>query len=235
MFIAMFVDAEIDATRQSLSLENAGHDVAKLTHWAALQRHLELGPCDALVLSHAAWRACARGRVQQWRDRHPVGVVVLQDGDDPDDRIAALESGADACLNASIAPRELLATLASVVRRLGPRPPPLSQRAAQAGAQHDAWQLLSRNWVLVSPDGKRVQLTATECALLSLLLSQAGKPVSRRDIVTALGHDYRHYDERRLEALVSRLRRKLGRNTAMTPIRVAHGFGYAFTDSALVS
>jgi DNA-binding response OmpR family regulator len=235
MFIAMLESSHIDTAALTPLLESAGHHVARLAHAPALARHLELGPCDVLVLSQSAWMAQRRLYPMHMGDLHRIRILAVMDNDSNDAQVAALESGVDACLACPLDTRVLLATVASLHRRLqdvrapgrGPTPSPASQR--------DAWQLLSHNWVLVTPHGKRVQLTATECALLSLLLAHAGKPVSRREIVTALGHDYRHYDERRLEALVSRLRRKLSEDCSTAPIRVAHGFGYAFTASGLVS
>jgi DNA-binding response OmpR family regulator len=235
MFIAILETVGAPTSGLSRSLESAGHRVTRLAHTTALARHLELGPCDMLVLGQSAWRPLTGAAVLRSGEAHRIGVVVLMEQDGAESRIAALEGGADVCLASPVDPRILLATLNSLNRRIQDTREPHTGQSPSANAQRDAWRLLSRNWVLVAPDGKRIQLTATECALLSLLLSHAGKPVSRREIVTALGHDYRHYDERRLEALVSRLRRKLDHDTAMKPIRVAHGFGYAFTASGLVS
>ncbi len=80
---------------------------------------------------------------------------------------------------------------------------------------------------LYAPDGAVTALTAAEGTVLDRLAQAAPDPVSRRELTESLGHDFRYYDERRLEATVSRLRRKLKladapRNT----IKAARGRGY---------
>ena len=57
---------------------------------------------------------------------------------------------------------------------------------------------------------------------------------TRRSLIEALGHDYLAYDEQRLEAMISRLRKKiapLGDN----PIKAAHGRGYVFTQTLKIN
>jgi DNA-binding response OmpR family regulator len=239
LFIAL-LEREPALRAQLLApLQSAGHHVVDMPYAAALTRHLAVNPCDIVVVSSHEADADHPATIAHLRAHRRLGIVVLVGTDRPEGRIAALAQGADVCVarpDDRHDPRELLAALDSLARRMR------DLQDLAAPGQHlctvkgsDAWQLFSREWLLLSPDGLRVQLTAAECSLVSLLLAHPGKPVSRRDIVTALGHDYRHYDERRLEALVSRLRRKLGKSPQRTPLRVAHGFGYAFTATGIVS
>jgi len=237
MFIAIL---ELDPSARAqlaIALQRAGHHVTDMPYAAALTRHLAAHPCDIVVVGSCEVHGEVEATIARLRARRRLGIVTLIDAMDHEARIAALESGADTCVTRPYDVREITACVESLARRIRDNhdrriTEPEPQDSAKPS---DAWLLVSRKWLLLSPDGEQVQLTATECSLLSLLLAHAGKPVSRRDIVTALGYDYRHYDERRLEALVSRLRRKLGRHPESTPIRVAHGFGYAFTASGLVS
>ncbi|TAM48839.1 MAG: response regulator transcription factor [Paraburkholderia sp.] len=237
MYIAILEPDPASRAQLATTLQRAGHHVSNLPYAAALTRHLATHPCDIAVVSCCEPHTESEATIARLRARRRLGIVVLVDTQQHEARIAALESGADACVTRPYDARELTAAVESLSRRLrdAQERQPVEPDAHDAAKPSDAWLLVSRKWLLLSPDGEQVQLTATECSLLSLLLAQAGKPVSRREIVTALGHDYRHYDERRLEALVSRLRRKLGRHPDGTPIRVAHGFGYAFTASGLVS
>lgn len=236
MFIAI-LERDPAARAQLLApLQKMGHHVTDVPYAAELNRHIAAHPCDIVVVGSYEPHSDTLGTIARLHARRRLGIVVLANAEQPEARIAALGSGADVCITRPCDPREIAAIVESLGRRIRDAhdhhtPEPCIDRAKPS----DAWLLMSRKWLLLSPDGKQVQLTATECSLLSLLLAHAGKPVSRREIVTALGYDYRHYDERRLEALVSRLRRKLGRHPEGTPIRVAHGFGYAFTASGLVS
>lgn len=237
MFVAVLERDAAERAQLAAPLRKAGHHVTELAHASALTRHLAAHRCDIVVVSSHDPHEPSDATIARLRARRLIGIVALVDGQQHEARIAALESGADACVTRPYDSRELTASVESLARRIRDAQDHhrLDDEADDSAKPSDAWLLVSRKWLLLSPDGEQVQLTATECSLLSLLLAHAGKPVSRREIVTALGHDYRHYDERRLEALVSRLRRKLGRHPEEVPIRVAHGFGYAFTASGLVS
>ncbi|MGF7137644.1 DNA-binding response OmpR family regulator [Paraburkholderia sp. EB58] len=236
MFIAILERDAAPRAQLLILLQKIGHHVTDMPYAGELSRHIAAHPCDIVIVGSSEPHSDIHGIIAGLRSRRRLGIIALVSAEQPEARIAALESGADVCITRPYDPREIAATVESLARRIHDvhdhdTPAPGIHTAKPS----DAWLLLSRKWLLQSPDGKQVQLTATECSLLSLLLAHAGKPVSRREIVTALGYDYRHYDERRLEALVSRLRRKLGRQPEGTPIRVAHGFGYAFTASGLVS
>ncbi|WP_435106640.1 winged helix-turn-helix domain-containing protein [Arhodomonas sp. AD133] len=80
---------------------------------------------------------------------------------------------------------------------------------------------------LYAPNGDATALTAAEGIVLDRLARAAPDPVSRRELTESLGHDVRYYDERRLEATVSRLRRKLKSPDAPpNSIKAARGRGY---------
>lgn len=236
MFIAILEQDPAARAQLLAALQKAGHHVTEVPYAPTLTRHIAAHSCDIVLVSSYEPHADTQATIARLRAHRRLGIVVLVDLEQREARIAVLESGADVCITRPYDPREIAATVESLARRIrdsqdqhAPKPD------LEPAKPSEAWLLVSRKWLLLSPDGEQVQLTATECSLLSLLLAHAGKPVSRREIVTALGYDYRHYDERRLEALVSRLRRKVGRQSEGTPIRVAHGFGYAFTASGLVS
>jgi DNA-binding response OmpR family regulator len=73
-------------------------------------------------------------------------------------------------------------------------------------------------------------LSLQEITILKVLAVAPDRFATRRSLVEALGHNYLAYDEQRLEAMISRLRKKivpLGDN----PIKAAHGRGYVFTQT----
>jgi DNA-binding response OmpR family regulator len=94
------------------------------------------------------------------------------------------------------------------------------------------WRFSRNSWKLITPSGVDIVLTHLETLLLDILADSPGRPVRRKDIIaTALQQDPLAYDERRLEAVVSRLRRKIAKfYTASQPIKVAHSVGYIFAD-----
>ncbi|MGI4814919.1 MAG: response regulator transcription factor [Janthinobacterium lividum] len=210
-------------------LRHEGFDAFGVPDGAALFRHLAAHGCDIVILDRGLPGEDGNSIARHLSARDDLGVIMLSAHGYVDDRVEGLASGADAYLVKPADPRELRATIASIMRRLERR------GAAAAPAATEGWQLFPQTWELAAPSGERVTLTAYECSLLSLLIARAGSPTSRRDIIESLGHDYRHYDSRRLEAIVSRLRRKLERLSAdTTPLQAAHGFGYAFTAKAVI-
>jgi len=97
------------------------------------------------------------------------------------------------------------------------------------GNGQSLWQLNSSQLELVSPNGRPIPLSHNECCILRASANANGNVVSRKTLIEALGQDFWHYDERRLESLISRLRRKLA---ACAPedfsIRGVKGQGYLF-------
>lgn len=217
--------------RQGLvsQLRRRNFDSAGMPNAPALYRDLVVHPCDAVVIASDLPGENGYSVARYLRAANRIGIVMLSTEATIERRLECLTSGADACLVKPFDLRELVATLHSVNHRVHPWP-----EAASAGSAADdaggRWTLLTYSWQLVAPSGARIALTAHEYALLALLISRKGAAASRREIIGEFGLDYRHYDERRLEAIVSRLRRKLEPHQAEAkPLRTAHGFGYAFT------
>jgi DNA-binding winged helix-turn-helix (wHTH) protein len=91
------------------------------------------------------------------------------------------------------------------------------------------WQLNATKLELMTPYGKLVPLSHNERCVLRAAANANGNLVSRRMLIEALGEDFWHYDERRLESLISRLRRKLAAYAPEGfPIRGVKGRGYLF-------
>jgi DNA-binding winged helix-turn-helix (wHTH) protein len=91
------------------------------------------------------------------------------------------------------------------------------------------WQLNASQLELITPDGKPIPLSHNECCILGAAANMNGNMVSRKMLIEALGQDFWYYDERRLESLISRLRRKLASYAPEGfPIRGVKGQGYLF-------
>ena len=91
------------------------------------------------------------------------------------------------------------------------------------------WLLNSSQLELIAPDGSAIPLSRDECCVLQAAVAANGKLISRKTLIEAMGHNLSYYDERRLEALVSRLRRKLSSCVPESfPVRGVRGQGYLF-------
>lgn len=160
-----------------------------------------------------------------WRS---LGVIMLTARGELSQRVQGLTIGADAYLVKPVDFLELRACIESLARRLaisGPDAPP------------SRWVYSPAKWELSSPCGTTVKLTLVEKKLVEVLIRTAGAAVKRRDIiVVGLGESLAEYDERRLEAAISRLRRKIEQSCPRAdPIRAVHGIGYVFAEPVDIS
>lgn len=91
------------------------------------------------------------------------------------------------------------------------------------------WTLDETTRDLISPEGRRVDLTSSEFDLLMALLRQPGQPLSRGALLGALrGRQWTYFD-RSIDTLVARLRKKLADESDRPPlIRSVRGVGYVF-------
>lgn len=142
-----------------------------------------------------------------------AGIIALSARGGSTDVVQGLHDGADHYLVKPVKLIELEAVIVSLSRRI-----PTS------------WTLQRGARQLISPRGIGLQLSRNEFTLVELLAERPGSPVSRRAIVEAYGEHWLSYDQRRLDTLISRLRRRC-RDTAGEdlPLKTEHGEGYSFT------
>ena len=155
------------------------------------------------------------------RETSAVPIVMLTARGGVMDRVVGLELGADDYLPKPFEPRELVARLQAVLRR-GLRPAPSD--AVQVGALQVDWDARTARL-----DGRSLDLTPAEFALLGLFVRHPRSALSRDRIMEATrGLDWEAFD-RSIDVLVSRLRQKLGDDPRRpTFIKTIRGYGYRF-------
>lgn len=142
-------------------------------------------------------------------------VIIMTARDRISDRIKGLESGADDYVVKPIDLNELVARLHAVLRRYGGNPNPLVKLGKFE---------IDQNGHRILLDGKDVQLTGKEWSLVEKLVAKPNVIVSKEKLEEAL---YGFDDEiasNTLEVYVSRIRKKLGKET----IETVRGLGYRF-------
>jgi len=154
------------------------------------------------------------------RKRSTVPVIMLTARGEVTDRIVGLEIGADDYLPKPFEPRELVARIQSVFRRLSK---PQASVIKFRGLKVD----FEKQSVVLS--GRKITLTAMEFELLRLFTENAGRVLTRNDIMDALrGMDCSVYD-RSIDVLLSRLRQKLNDDPKNSEwILTIRGAGYKF-------
>jgi DNA-binding response OmpR family regulator len=154
---------------------------------------------------------------------HRVPVIMLTARGDEADRVVGLELGADDYVAKPFSPRELLARLRAVLRRV--QPDTVAEKLSAAGITVDTGA--REAWV----DGKPVELTGLEIDLLVALLRRAGRVVPRTALLELAGRSDVTVGERAVDVHISRLRKKLG-DDPPTRIRTVRGVGYVLARAA---
>ncbi len=137
-----------------------------------------------------------------------IPVLMLTARGEDVDRIVGLEIGADDYLPKPFNPRELVARIRAVLRRVDSEPAAQAEQGQGKLVVGDL-ELVAGSRTLLRA-GQKVELTSVEFAILEVLLRSAGQVVSRDDLVRqAMGRNLTAYD-RSIDVHVSSLRKKLG-------------------------
>lgn len=160
-----------------------------------------------------------------------IPVIMLTAKGEEADRVVGLELGADDYLPKPFSPRELLARIKAVLRRLetGMKP---------AGEESEGLRLEAGNLVLdkarqtLVMEGKEIVLSSTEYRVLKVLMENPNRVLSRDQIMTlAQGKDFMAFD-RSIDVHISKLRAKLEPDPRSPKrIKTIWGSGYMFVHS----
>ncbi|MFO1407405.1 MAG: response regulator transcription factor [Steroidobacteraceae bacterium] len=155
------------------------------------------------------------------RKRSSIPIVMLTARDDVIDRVSGLELGADDYVCKPFEPRELVARIQSVLRRVESRGGRSALRFSGMEIDLDARS--------VRVDGAPVDLTSMEFELLALLARHAGRKMSRDEILVKLRGIDAALLTRSVDIAVSRLRQKIGDTGKPARfVQTAWGRGYVF-------
>ncbi|MDX1756559.1 MAG: response regulator transcription factor [Marinobacter sp.] len=182
--------------------------------------------CDVVVLDIMLPDLNGLEVLRELRTRTHLPVVLLTARGDETDRIVGFEVGADDYIPKPCNPRELVARLQALLRRVS------WDRKSEESAARRVGDLR------IEPDQRRVflkesplELTATEYEILQVLLAHAGSVVRKTDLMQwALGRRLAPHD-RTLDMHISNLRRKLGEERP-TRIETVRGLGYTLREPA---
>ena len=159
---------------------------------------------------------------RQLRQRSHVPIIMVTARDSEIDKVVGLEIGADDYVTKPYSPRELVARIRAVLRRQGTEPAEASTSTLAAGPVR-----MDVERHVVTVDGTSVQLPLKEFELLELLLRNAGRVITRGQLIDRVwGADYVG-DTKTLDVHVKRLRSKLEPEpSAPRHIVTVRGLGY---------
>jgi DNA-binding response OmpR family regulator len=155
-------------------------------------------------------------RLRQREQETPVLMLTARDS--VPDIISGLNAGADDYLTKPFSFLELLARMRALVRR---------HQARRKNVLEIADLLLDVTSFRAFRKGQEIHLSNTEYRLLELLVRNAGRVVSRNEILASIWGHGREVTENTLDAFVRLLRKKIDQDSTVRLIHTHRGFGYS--------
>ncbi|MEL7157020.1 MAG: response regulator transcription factor [Actinomycetota bacterium] len=161
--------------------------------------------------------------VRRLRTVSDVPIVILTARSDETDRVVGLELGADDYVVKPFGPKELVARIRAVLRRV--------QAVADSESYGAAGVVVDTAKMRVTVEGDEIELTPTEFQIVAALVRQPGRVFTRSQLLQAVhGVSFESY-ERAIDAHIKNLRRKLEPEPGDPRlILTVHGVGYRFAD-----
>lgn len=212
-------------------LEGYGFNILTLPDGSAVPETIRAKSPDMVILDIMLPKRNGLDVLKDIRMEFTVPVIMLTAKGDDADRIVGLELGADDYLPKPFNPRELLARIKAVLRRLPGRD------KSKAGRDEDIFikaggLILNRAKQTLLIENREVDLSSTEFKLLEILMEHPNQVMSRNHLMDlARGRDFMAFD-RSIDVHISKLRAKIETDPrSPRHIKTIWGTGYMFVDS----
>ncbi|HAV80579.1 MAG TPA: phosphate regulon transcriptional regulatory protein PhoB [Erythrobacter sp.] len=172
---------------------------------------------DWMIEGTSGIEVCRRLR----RDKQTahVPIIMLTAREAEDDRVRGLDTGADDYLTKPFSPRELLARVAAVMRRIRP---------ALAGESIEVGDItLDPVAHKVTRRGRTLQLGPTEYRLLKFFMESPGRVFSRGQLLDGVWGTESEIELRTVDVHIRRLRKAIEIEGAKDPVRTVRSAGYS--------
>lgn len=148
-----------------------------------------------------------------------VPIIMLTARESEEDRIRGMETGADDYVTKPFSPRELIARVAAIMRRVRP---------ALAGEMLNVGDLaLDATGHRITRRGKTISLGPTEFRLLKFFMEHPGRVFSRGQLLDAVWGMNSDIELRTVDVHIRRLRKAIEMDNARDPVRTVRSAGYS--------
>jgi len=205
-------------------LEHAGFAVVSAFDGSEALTRARTDAPDLIVLDLGLPKLDGLDVARALRRDSNVPIVILSGRSDETDKLVGLELGADDYVTKPFSPKELVARVRAVLRRIE-RPAPASDIIRASDVTLDVPRMRVR------AGDRDVELTSTEFQLLAALAREPGRVFTRSQLLDAVhGVAFESY-ERAIDAHVKNIRRKLESDPREPRyLQTVHGVGYRFRD-----
>ena len=205
-------------------LQNEGYTYASAFDGEEALRQVEQCKPDLMVLDIMMPKLSGIDVCRRIRADHSLPIIMLTAKGEEIDRVLGLELCADDYIVKPFSPREVVARIKAVLRRISEKNP---QEAGQAPLRFENLEIsLERYQVMVF--GKPVACTPKEVEILYLLASHPGQVYSREQVLSHVwGYDY-YGDTRTVDTHIKRIRAKLPQEGVPWRLKTVYGVGYKF-------
>ena len=212
--LANFLKRGLQADHYSVDLAHDGESAFQAVRGAAY---------DLLILDLNLPKLDGLSMLKQLRPtRSDLPVLVLTAQNRVEDRVRALDSGADDCLIKPFSFHELTARTRALLRR--------NRQHGTARALQVGDLILNREELRVERDGKRIDLTTKEFLVLECLMVNARKPVSRAALMEYVWKAPYDASTNLVDVYVKRLREKIDDGFEPKLLHTVRGVGYVMKE-----
>jgi len=181
-------------------LRQQGYTTHRLARGDEVEQWVRGNPVDLILLDVMLPGKSGLELCRELRTFTDAAIIMVTARVEEIDRLLGLELGADDYICKPFSPREVVARVATVLRR--------TRRAQTSGPNAGGLVLDESGW-RATLDGHPLDLTAVEFKLLSVLASQPGRIFSRDQLMDAMYRDERIVADRTVDSHIKKLRRKI--------------------------
>jgi two-component system, OmpR family, response regulator BaeR len=203
-------------------LRQQGYVTHRLARGDEVEQWVRNNPVDLVLLDVMLPGKSGLELCRELRTFSDAAIIMVTARVEEIDRLLGLELGADDYICKPFSPREVVARVATVLRRT---------RRGQSAAPKTGGLVLDEAGWRATLDGHPLDLTAVEFKLLSVLASQPGRIFSRDQLMDAMYRDERIVADRTVDSHIKKLRRKIADVVpAEEFIHSVYSVGYNYED-----